>query len=107
VQADTITLKEVLGWMDSGEPFSIAFVTCDQHRGTGGELIEVEKAFKASWLSPADRKKMDKLQPASQMLQRNPRHYENSTRNIVLANNSDIRKLHIRLIRKFNNKIVL
>jgi hypothetical protein len=107
VHGDFISLKDVLAQMDSGEPFSIVFITCDQRKGTGGEIITVEKAYKQKWLSPEERKQQQLLQPASNIIKKHPRHYENSTRNIRLASNGDIRKVHIRLIRKFNGKTVL
>lgn len=93
--------------MDAGQAFSIAFVTADKRKNTGGELIEVEKAYKSGYINPEDRKKMQQLQPASDMLNKSPNHYQNSTRNIVIASNSEVRKLHVRLIRKFNGKTVL
>lgn len=93
--------------MDAGHPFSIAFVTANKKKNTGGEWIEVDKAYKSGYLAPEDRKKMQQLQPASEMIKRAPNHYENSTRNIVIAANSEVRKVHIRLIRKFNGKTVL
>jgi hypothetical protein len=107
VPGDFITLKEVLASMDRGEEFSLVFITADQKKNTGGELVEVKKAYKHNWLSPAERKKQQGLQPESQIIKRDPRHYDNSTRNIRLAANGDIRKVHIRLIRKFNGSIVL
>jgi hypothetical protein len=107
VQAKDITLKEVLNAMDAGEAFSMSFITCDHTKGTGGEMITVARARKHDWLSPADRKKQAALQPQGKMIKKDPRHFDNSTRNIMLLNNSDIRKVHIRLIRKFNDRIVL
>lgn len=104
---ETILLKEVLDAMDAGQPFSIAFVTADRRRNTGGEWIEVEKAYKSGYVDPADRKKMQQLQPESDIISRSPNHYENSTRNIVIVANSEVRKLHVRLIRKFNGKTVI
>lgn len=104
---DTISLKDVLDFMDSGEPFSIAFITCDQKKEKAGELITVDRARKHNWMSPDERRKLEKLQPESQILKKNPRHYENSTRNIMILVNREIRKIHIRLIRKFNGKTVL
>jgi hypothetical protein len=104
---DSIPLKDVLQILDSGEEFSLSFVTCDKHKGKGGELITVERAVKHNWVSPKDRQLKQKLQPESTIILKHPRHYENSTRNIVLLVNGDIRKIHIRLIRKFNGKIVL
>lgn len=93
--------------MDAGQPFSISFCTANQRTGEAGELIEIEKAYKSGWVSPEDRKKMEAFQPQSQIIRKAPNHYENSTRNIVIAANNDVRKLHIRLIRKFNGKTVL
>jgi hypothetical protein len=102
-----ISLKEVLETMDAGQPFSIAFVTCDQRKQTGGQLIEIEKAYKSGHIFPEERKRMQDIQPASQMIGKAPNHYQNSTRNLLIAKNSEIRKVHIRLIRKFNGKTVL
>jgi hypothetical protein len=45
---ETITLKEVLNAMDAGQAFSIAFVTADKRKNTGGEWIDMEKAYKAA-----------------------------------------------------------
>lgn len=93
--------------MDAGQVFQISFVTADDQKNTGGELITVARARKHNWLSPADRKKQQQLQPVSSMVKKDPRHFANSTRNIQLLSNSDIRKIHIRLIRTFNHKTVL
>lgn len=93
--------------MDAGQVFQISFVTADHHKNTGGELLHVARARKHAWLSPADRKKQQRLQPTSSMVKKDPRHFENSTRNIQLLSNGDVRKVHIRLIRKFNHRTVL
>lgn len=92
--------------MDSGRKFSMSVITCDLRKGTGGELLEIKQAHKHNWLSKDEFKKQQSLQPASQVLKKDPRHYDNSTRNIILPG-SETRKIHIRLIRKFNGKIVL
>lgn len=84
----------------------MTFITADLHKGTGGELISVENFHKHNWLSPAEFRKQQKLQPTSSMIKKDPRHYENSTRNIVLVG-GEIRKVHMRLIRTFNSKTVL
>lgn len=93
--------------MDAGQVFQISFITSDDQKGTGGELISVARARKHGWLSPAERKQQQRMQPSSNLLKKDPQHFANSTRNIQLLNNSDIRKIHIRLIRKFNHKTVL
>ncbi|OLY92293.1 hypothetical protein SAMN05444008_11559 [Cnuella takakiae] len=107
MHGDFITLKEVLSWMDSGSTFSIAFITANQRTKTGGELIEIAEGQKSGWQLPEDRKKQEKLQAPSEGVRKAPNHYENSTRNIRIVANNDIRKVHIRLIRKFNGKTVL
>lgn len=104
---ETITLKQVLEFMDAGQPFSISFVTADKRKNTGGEWIDIEKAYKSGYVDPEARKQTNKLQPASDMINRAPNHYQNSTRNIMIAANSDVRKVHLRLIRKFNGKTVV
>lgn len=101
---ETITLREVLDWMDTGAPFSLAFVTSDDKRKSGGEWITVKNACKYQAFTREEQERLDKAQPKAGIL-KNPNHYENSTRNIELKNN-EIRKVHIRLIRRFNGKIV-
>lgn len=86
--------------MDSGQEFKMSCVTMD------GEWLHV-KGTKHNWLSAADYKKQQQLQPASNIVKKHPRHYENCTRNIRLAANGDIRKVKIRLIRQFNGMTVL
>jgi hypothetical protein len=103
---ETITLKEALSQMDTGKKFSISFITFDKRKDEGGELIEVASAHKHNWVSPEEFKKQQQIQPASRMAKKNPRHYQNSTRNIILPG-SEVRKVHIRLIRKFNGMVVL
>ena len=106
-RVDSITLKEVLAELDSGRKIqSMTFITADSKKETGGELITVENFHKHNWLSPAEFRKQQKLQPKQSMIKKDPRHYENSTRNIALAG-GEIRKVHIRLIRTFNSKTVL
>lgn len=102
---DSISLKEVLKYMDTGHPFSICFVTCDTKKGTGGEWIEIKNCRKHMHLSAEKLRRLEKAQPVSGY-KKDPKHYENSTRNLKLPN-GEIRKVHIRLIRKFNNKTVL
>lgn len=102
---ETITLREVLEHYDAGAPFSFAFVTCDQNRKTGGEWIEIKEAVKHNYLSRQERAKLAQAQPKPS-LSKNPNHYANSTLNVRLEN-GQIRKVHVRLIRKFNCKTVL
>ena len=102
---DSITLKEVLQQMDSGARFSLAFVTADKYKKKGGEWIEIAEAWKGFERTEQQRRSSAKTQPKT-VIMKNPNHFENSTRNICLPN-GEIRKVHIRLIRRFNNKIII
>jgi hypothetical protein len=105
VQRETITLKEVLAFMDTGAPFAIAFVTADKKRKKGGEWIEVDNCSKHEFVTSREKARMEKAQPTTEW-SRNPNHFQNSTRNLMLQN-SLIRKVHIRLLRRFNGKTIL
>ncbi len=101
-----ISLKDALAELDSGRKCDIVFITYDHRRQAGGERIEAKQVHKHNWLSTADVKKQSRLQPTKQILKKDPRHYENSTRNIVMAG-GQVRKVHIRLIRQLNGATVL
>jgi hypothetical protein len=100
VQGDFISLKAVLAYLDSGQEFELSCVTI------GGEWLHL-KGIKHSGLPAAEYKKQQQLQPASNLVKKDPRHYENCTRNVRLTANGEIRKVKIRLIRKFNGQTVL
>ena len=100
VHNETITLKEVFKIMDAGTHFSIAFVTSDDERDTGGEWIEITDAYKGEFVTKAEQVRLNKAQP-KQKVYRNPNHFENSTRNIILPNGEN-RKINIQLIRRFD-----
>jgi len=106
VPKESITLQKVLSFIDTGASFSIAFVTTDITRNTGGEWIEITDCRKHEFITGREKAKIAKAAPVTGMLYRDPKHYENSTRNLILRN-GEIRKLHIRLIRRFNGKTVL
>lgn len=90
--------------MDSGEVFSIGFRTCDRTKKTGGEYIEIATAIKQQYQF----NNRNQVQPASTpVYKKDPKHYENSTRNIRILPNGEIRKVHLRLIRRFNSKTVM
>ena len=109
-----ITLPEVLKQMDQFDekgkpvPFSIKFVTCDLRRKSGGELIELENVVKCVGKKKGkvifdDRKKT----PNKKKEKKNPKHWDNSTRNILIPSSGQIRKCHIRLITEFNGQKVI
>jgi len=100
-----IHLREVLEEMKKPKPFSVTFVTCDQERKTGGEIIKLENVILSS-----NEKYIGRLgfeEPSSNVTQfsKNPSHYEHATRNVLLPNGMR-RKLHIRLLLEFNGQKV-
>ena len=102
---ETISLKELIEWMDAGKEFSIGFRTFNDKKQTGGEWIEFEQCVKHNHLTRQELK--EKSNQPKERVFKNPKHYENSTRNIKLLSNGTLIKVHLRLIRKFNNKTVL
>lgn len=89
--------------MESGEPFSVEFVTCDLKRKRGGEIISVEGAVLMR--TTTDRANEQQSKPTNATTTRSANEYENATRNLLLPNNQ-VRKIHIRLITKFNGQSV-
>lgn len=86
-------------------PFSIEFVTCDDERGTGGELIRVEHAVV----------KHVQMQRQKEVLQEKaganfPRVFtpvfKKQYKNIRICGTNNKRKVHLRLITEFNNEEV-
>jgi len=107
----TITMKEMLETMESGNPFSVSFVTFDRQRKTGGKVRQIKQAILNKHIQK-DSSSTDE-QPKPQKKERvresrNPHHFENSTRSIrILVNGcktSTVKKLHIFLVLKFNDK---
>jgi hypothetical protein len=106
VNGDTITLKEVLQWIDSPEKFSLMVITANKQKGSGGEELWLEGARGHRAQTLRQREQLKKVQQVEKRWRRNPNHYDNSTRNVLLQN-GDIITIHIRLIRVFNGKTVL
>lgn len=101
-----VFLKDVLDDMLKGQPFSISFVTYDGKRKRMGDLIEVEKAT-CTWREKPEKKTTTVANNGAKPVRtRQPNHWENATRNIVI-NGTQVRKVHIRLITMFNGKNVI
>ena len=93
-------------YMDTPAEFSLMVITANKQTGEGGEELFIPRAWKNSSLTPKEQQALDKAQEIEVVFRRNPNHYENSTRNLRLPN-TEIRKIHIRLVRQFNGKTVL
>ncbi|MDA3819094.1 MAG: hypothetical protein PF590_01265 [Candidatus Delongbacteria bacterium] len=81
--------------------FSLEFCTYNRASGKGGERITVNRAI----LYEKGKAKKKAL-PVSDAKTKNPNHELNGTRNILLLPSREIRSIHVRLIERFNNKIV-
>ena len=106
-----IRLGDVLDRMDqTGQdgkpvPFQIKFVTANRKLGKGGDVVDLPNARKCVGKRQGKvifdkREKM--IGSSHDKISKNPRHWVNSTRNLLLPN-GQIRKVHIRLIIEFNN----
>jgi hypothetical protein len=106
VVVETISLKELIEWMDAGKMFSIGFRTFNDKLQTGGEWIEFKECVKHNHLTRQELK--EKANKPREKVFKDPKHYENATRNIkVIERDGELVKVHLRLIRKFNGKTVL
>lgn len=106
---DSIKLNEALKIMESGEVFSIQFVTYDKKRKTGGFVkFYPEARLLQKTDSPAKQVKSESS--GIKRKTKNPNHWDNATRNIkVIVNgieSSGNKKLHIFLMTMFNGKRV-
>jgi hypothetical protein len=85
-------------------PFTVRVLTVDRTKKTGGdwlELVDVTLPQKeASKLSSFSTKKSE---PTTR---KDPKHLQNGTINLKLPN-TELRKAHLRLIRKFNGMTVI
>ncbi len=81
--------------------FSCEVCTYNRATGKGGERLKIHKAmlFEKRHLAKGEPSEIDRRK-------RNPHHEFNQTRNIMLLPSREIRTIHIRLIERFNNKIV-
>jgi len=79
-------------------PFSLVVCKLNFATDEGGDRLNIKKAVMY------DQKHVRK--PSASERKRMPNHEENGTRNILLIPSGEIRSIHIRLIEKYNNKIV-
>ncbi len=94
----------MLDHLDSGQPCNLVVIAANRQANTGGD----EMVFKAAKKYIQKPKVHELLQPkeSSGKESKNPNHFYNSTRNILLPN-SEIKTIHIRLIIEFNGKQVM
>jgi hypothetical protein len=95
-EMEGITLGEALARMEAAQqPFTLRFVRLDRGRKTGGQVSEWAhcrlsrpKGTPAAAAPPAEGEEGSRM----------PRHFANATRNLVVGESSQRRKVHIWLL---------
>ena len=106
-----IALEDVLTQMEEKnargyfKPFSVEFITYDEARDKGGELVQMRRATFLQVNSSFTRK--IKTKKYLNTIKRNPRHWLNATRNFKAVGQKSLVKVHIGLITKFNEQEVV
>lgn len=101
--------------INTGHPFDLEFVTADRRRGTGGEMIKVEKWRKvvkevASKGLPVTSDQQPATDAAtSDSKTKNPNHWEHDTFNIFNPGNRSAYpcKVHYWLMLSYNGKTII
>lgn len=114
-----IALREVYALIHTPDefgnpvPFSLNFVKLDKKKHTGGQLKRVVQCVAMQVFSSEGKKKKPAggqkvaVEDKSVMTPKPPRHYVNGTFNIKILPSGLIRKVHYRLITRYNNKRVM
>lgn len=94
-----------MAYMNSAKPFSITYITYNFQKGAGGSVKEIQLAVK-NFKAPGPEGEKTKEELTYKL--RNPNHFANSTCNIRIlgAGISQIKTVHVQLIRRFNGAIV-
>jgi hypothetical protein len=91
-----IKLVEALARMEAAQqPFTLRFVRLDKGRKTGGQVTEWANCRLSQ---PKGAAIVAAAPAAEQEGSRMPRHFANATRNLVVGNSSQRRKVHIWLL---------
>ncbi len=104
-----ITIKQLLGEMEAGRPFSLSFVTANKQKGTGGRIMSVTGALLSGYNLPSGTKLTGSVMnkaTAHGRASKRPNHSNHFTRNILLPDLTLV-TVHIDLITRFNGKKIL
>lgn len=111
---NTITMREVLDWIESGRPFRCTCVAYDRRRHTGGSVIELHEAVmlqRSASRSEAAARGLTRTEKLRARLGKNPGHGQWFTRNVQVLQQGQptaiIKKIHPPLILTFNGKEML
>jgi len=100
---ELIALSDVLQQMNKVDPkgmpipFDLEVCTYNRFQKKGGERLSLKQVI--------IHKQKHVKKPVKDKT-KIPNHYENSTRNVMIVSSGEIRKIHIRLIERFNGKAV-
>lgn len=98
-----IKRSDVIRQIYAGDAFDLEFVTADEKRGTGGELIQVQ-----GWQILKTEKQPATTGQAAARMGTNPQHDDHGTINIHNpSNHHHPIKVHTALIQTFNGKLLL
>jgi hypothetical protein len=106
---DTILRSEVMKLVDTGDPFTMEFVTADRRRGTGGKLIEVINWVKKVGQPVEDTIPGKHIRRKASEVKKDPDHWRHGTFNIENPGNKalHLHKVHVPLMQTFNGKKIV
>jgi hypothetical protein len=105
---ETIDLVDVIKEMEETTyPFSITFTTANPKQKTGGKNITINQALLSKPNQTTTQNAPTITEKELPHKKYAPNHFKNRTRNIRIIPGSEIRKVHIYLIRRFNGKKVI
>lgn len=116
MQTQTIYLQDVLTQIKTLDStgrapiFSIKVRTLNKYSKTGGKLIHYPTAKLVIKEENPNVNSINSLKTVPNTpvtTRRNPRHFDNKTRNIKVLPHNTIKKIHIRYIIEFNNQKVI
>lgn len=97
--------------MQTGNPFSIKFVTYDHNRKKGGRIVHYPEAIITQSKTTKKKEAQTSIVPAKKSKTVNPNHWKNATRGLkILVNGVEsetIRRFHVFLMLEFNGQKVI
>ena len=86
-------------------PAHIEFVTCDETKGTGGELVSLDGVVLASLVPKSGAGRQAPASPAKPT--RPAGKFHNGTRNFLIVASGLVRKVHVRLLTQVNHETIV
>jgi hypothetical protein len=97
--------------MDSAaDPFSITYVKANRRKKEAGAIAHYPQCLQTGTRPKGEQQRKSKsavATPKPVSWARNPNHFANATRNLLVLPSKQLRKVHIWLITEFNGKKVI